>query len=120
MMSTRLRIILFVAFLIILLWILRQVQKRRLDLRYTLSWLLLNVVLIFLVLFPGILSGMARFFGIYSPVNMIFFCGFGFSLIIIYTLTAAVSKLAEEVKRLAQKIALLEKEKEEEREGTTG
>ena len=40
---------------------------------------------------------------------MIFFCGFVFSLFVIYTLTEEKKKMSEEIKRMAQKIALLEK-----------
>ena len=107
-MTFKLRILLIVILLVVLLWLFRQVQKRVLDLRYILSWLLLDIALLVLAIFPVLLTKLSRFLGIYTPVNMIFFCGFCFSLVIIYTLTTAVCKLMEEVKRLAQKTALIE------------
>lgn len=113
MMTIKVRIILTIIFVLALLWIIRQIKRRKLDLRYTLSWLALMVALIILVLFPNILIVLSDFFGIYSPVNMIFFCGFAFSLVIIYSLTAAVSKLTEEVKQLSQNQALIEYETKE-------
>ena len=116
MLSLKFRILLLAAFCLLLVWLVLQIKKRRLDLRYTLSWLLLDVSLIILTVFPSLLSKISRGLGIYSPVNMIFFCGFGFSLIIIYTLTAAVSKMNEEIKRLSQKISLLEHSPENDRE----
>ena len=48
---------------------------------------------------------------------MLFLFGFVFSLIVIYTLTAAVSKMSGEIKRLAQKVALLSEKNEELRNG---
>ena len=116
-MTIRLRILLIAALLLILVWMVRKVRKNKLDLKYTLSWMLLDVVLILLALFPGILSVVSGFFGIYDPVNMIFFCGFAFSLIIIYTLTAAVSKLSEEVRCLTQDIALMDYDTDHSKEG---
>ena len=47
--------------------------------------------------------------GIASPVNMIFFLGFCFSLFIMFTITVALSITASSTKRLNQKIGLLEK-----------
>lgn len=110
MLTVRIRVIMIAGLLIVFGWLIRQIQKKRLDLRQALSWLFLDVALLILALFPGILNIFARIVGIYSPVNMIFFCGFAFSLIVIYVLTVTVSKLSEEVKSLAQKIALLEED----------
>ena len=55
----------------------------------------------------------AAFFGIYSPVNMIFFMGFVLSLVIIFTLTVALSRVTARVRKLAQMIALQDEEKRE-------
>lgn len=112
MLSVKLQIFMILAFLAALLFLIQQVRTRKLELRYTLSWLLLDIVLLILAVFPSLLLVMSSAMGIYAPVNMIFFCGFAFSLFIIYTLTAAISKMAEEIKRLAQRIALLEKQAE--------
>ena len=64
---------------------------------------------------PGSLFWMvvAAFFGIYSPVNMIFFMGFVLSLVIIFTLTVALSRVTARVRKLAQMIALQDEEKRE-------
>ena len=51
---------------------------------------------------------MARFLGIDAPVNMIFFLGFCFSLVIIYTLTVSLSRMATKMRKLTQIIALNE------------
>ena len=117
MMSVRLRIILLVLLISILFILIRQVKKRRLDLKYTLAWLVLVAVLFVLVIFPRLLDFITQTLGIASPMNMLFFCGFCFSLLIIYTLTTAVSELVNHVKNLTQKIGLLEKELEELKEG---
>lgn len=108
-MSRKLQILLIIVFLGTLLWLFRQVKKRKLVLRYALSWILLDIALLVLSICPPLLIIIKDVLGIYTPINMIFFCGFVFSLIIIYTLTVSISKMAEEIKRMAQKVALLEK-----------
>ena len=53
---------------------------------------------------------LATALGIFSPVNMIFFLGFVLSLVIIFTLTVALSRVTARVRKLAQMIALQEDE----------
>ncbi len=112
-MLFRLQILLFVVIMLLLVWITRQIKSRKLELRYTLSWLLLIVALLILVVFPQLLNGLSEVIGVQSPMNTLFLCGFVFSLTIIYTLTAAVSKQSEEIKKLTQKVALLEKKEKD-------
>ena len=47
--------------------------------------------------------------GVYSPVNMIFLCGFVFALILIFVLTTTVSRLAVRVRKLTQMVGILNK-----------
>ncbi|MFR8352253.1 MAG: DUF2304 domain-containing protein [Blautia obeum] len=61
-------------------------------------------------LFPNLMQKLANVLGIYSPVNMIFFIGFVLSLVIIFTLTVALSRVTARVRKLAQMIALQEDE----------
>lgn len=116
MMGLKLRIIILIVLLLILAGMVMQVKRKKLDLKYTLAWFALVAILIVLVCFPVLLDIMAAFLGIYQPMNMIFFCGFCFSLVIIYTLTVAVSNMADHIRSLTQKIALLEKEGEDNNE----
>ena len=111
MITRQLQVFLIIVFIGLLIWILREVKKNRLELRYTLSWFFLDIALLILSIFPQLLTKIARMLGIYSPVNMIFFLGFVFSLIIIYTLTVAISKMSKEIKRITQKLALMEGDK---------
>lgn len=108
MITRQLQIFLIVVFILMLIWLLRRVKQHQLELRYTLSWLFLDIALLILSIFPQLLTMLANLLGIYSPVNMIFFLGFVFSMLIIYTLTVAVSKMSGEIKRITQKIALME------------
>lgn len=112
-MSLRLQIILLVLLAIGMMVVVNMVRKRVLELKYVLVWMFSDIVLVFLVLFPGLIKAITRLLGIKSSMNMIFFLGFLLSLIIIFTLTVALSKVTSSVRRMSQTIALLEKELED-------
>ena len=109
-MTIRLQIIIFAVLLLAAIMIIRQVKRKKLDLKYSLAWLVLILVFMILDCFPQILKFLSDLVGIATPSNMLFTCGFVFSLVIIYTLTAALSHMSDNVRDMAQKIALLEKE----------
>ncbi len=118
-MSLRLQIILLVFLGIGLAVVINMVRRRVLELKYVLVWLFADVVLAILVLFPNLIKAITRVLGIQSTMNMIFFCGFLLSLIIIFSLTVAISKVTAEVRRMSQTIAMLDKKLLEVNSGTT-
>lgn len=107
-MSIRLQIILLILFVSVFLFLIHQVKKKAVALKYTLAWLLLDIVLIVLACFPNLLQVIASALGITSPMNMLFFCGFVLALIIIYTLTVSLSRNSDRIRSLAQTVALNE------------
>ena len=109
-MTVQLRIILFILISLTFALFVDQIKQKKLKLQYTLNWMRLLLFVLFVTAFPGVLGFVANLMGIALPINMIFFFGFLFTLVIIYRLTMAVSKQSEEIKFLTQKVALLEKE----------
>lgn len=105
-MSVKLQVILLLLFGMAFVFLINHVRKRTVALKYALAWLLLDAVLIVLVLFPKLLQIIAGALGIASPMNMMFFCGFALSLVVIYTLTMALSRNAENLRELIQREAL--------------
>ena len=83
--------------------------------RYVLPWIVLVIGMLVLVVFPVILYALTDLLGILTPSNMLLFCGLMLALMIIYGLSVAVSKMTDNLRAMAQKIAMLEgrlKEKE--------
>ena len=115
-MQRHLQVFLLIILAITLIVLINQIRQKKLELEYTLTWLILMLVLFIFVLFPGLQNWLSHLMGIAVPVNMIFFLGFCFALIIMFRLTKAVSKMSVENKRLTQRIALLEKTIEEKKE----
>lgn len=102
--------IFFICFaLFFLVVILYYLVRKKLNLRYTLVWLLTVVALLVLSIFPVIVNKISDLLGIIAPVNTVFIFAILFMLIIILTLTAIVSHMNSRVYRLTQTQALLEK-----------
>ena len=64
--------------------------------------------------FPQLSKWLSHLLGISQPVNMLFFAGFCFTLPIIFSLSATVSKMSEKIKRLTQELALMNEKLERE------
>ena len=109
-MTLKAQILICIVLVIALLAIVNMVRKRSLELKYVLVWIGCDLILIIFTLFPNLMQKLANVLGIYSPVNMIFFLGFVLSLVIIFTLTVALSRVTARVRKLAQMIALQEDE----------
>ena len=103
--------------LLALLYIANMVRREALDIKFALPWLTVGVIVLILDVFPGIMNYLVHLLGIELPVNMMFFFGFCFTLLLVFSLTIKVSRQSEQLKRLTQEIALLEenmcKEKQE-------
>lgn len=120
MMNIRIQIIIAVLIIIALIVIINMIRKKALELRYSLAWLAVGAGVIILDLFPGFMEWLSGLMGIASPVNMLFFLGFCFSLIIIFILTIAISRMSVRIKNLAQELALINKKYQIDREESHG
>lgn len=108
MMTLRLQVIIGICLIIALAAITNMIRRRKLELKYALSWLIAIVFVLVLDCFPIFLTKLSGFLGIWAPVNMIFFLGFCFSLLIIFVLTVTLSRMSERVRKLSQAVALNE------------
>ena len=108
-MSLKLQVILILIDSVILVLTVNRIRNGKLLLQHSLSWLSLLVVILVVELFPDVLGVTAEFLGIYSSINMVFFLGFCFSLLLIFGLTQSISKMTEQIKDLTQKVAILKK-----------
>ena len=107
-MTAKIQIIIGFFLLIGFLIIVQMVKKRKLELKYALSWLGAILFVFIFDCFPILLNKLSGLLGIWAPVNMIFFLGFCFSLLIIFILTVTLSRMSERVRKLSQAIALNE------------
>jgi hypothetical protein len=109
-MDTRVQIVSILGALVLLVVVLEMVRRRRLLERYALLWLFSALVILALAVWRGALEQVAKAVGIYSPPNALFFIALGFVLLLLLHFSAAVSRLADQSKVLAQRQALVEQQ----------
>lgn len=109
MMTVKLQVVIALAILVVFAILVNMIRRRSVELKYSLVWMMVLCALFVFACAPKLLIVVSEFLGIYAPVNMIFFLGFCFSLVIIFSLTVALSRLSNSVRTLDQIVALNEK-----------
>lgn len=108
-MSLNLRFFLTLGVLIYLIVIIHLLQKRKLNLKYSLIWLFSGVVMLMVSVFPEIIYKISNIIGVYDATNAVFMIEGIFVLLILLSITSIVSNLNERNRKLVQKYAMLEK-----------
>jgi hypothetical protein len=93
---------------VLLLVVLELVRRRRLLERYALLWLLAAFVMLGLAAWSNALERLATGLGIVDAPNALFFVALGFIVILLLHFSAAVSRLSDQSKVLAQRLAIME------------
>ena len=107
-MTIRLQIGLILCIAIFLILIIRLIKKNQLDMRYTILWFVTAFLLILIVIFPSILTGITSSLGIVSQTNGVFSIALLFTLLVLLSVTSIVSNLTRQNKEIAQYCAILE------------
>ena len=108
METARIKIVILIMLFLALYSILKFIQKKELQLKYSLVWLAVDALMIIAVAFPNLLMSLAHLLGVYSVTNMLFFLGIMFVLAICFSLTVALSRASERIRQLSQEMALKE------------
>jgi hypothetical protein len=107
-MDARIQIVAILAAAGLIVLLLELVRRRRLLERYALLWLFSALVLLGLAVWRGLLEDVASVLGVAYPPNALFLIAFGFVLALLLHFSLAVSRLSDQSKVLAQRLALLE------------
>ncbi len=104
----RLQLVSLLAAAVLLLVVLELVRRRRLLERYALLWLFAAVVILGLAAWSPGLERLASSLGIVDAPNALFFVALGFIVVLLLHFSAAVSRLSDQSKVLAQRLAIME------------
>lgn len=110
MMSLRLQVGIIFAMLVVAGSIVHFLRRKSIDFRYALAWLFVDIIIIIMALFPHAMIWLSGILGVASPVNMVLFVGLCLALVVIFTLSMSVSRLADKVRKLSQEIAIIRKD----------
>ena len=117
-MDLRLQLFSVVASVLLLVVVFELVRRKQLLERYALLWLFSGAVLLLLAAWRGLLVGVADVIGIVYPPSALFTVAFGFVLLLLLHFSLAVSRLTDQSKVLAQRLALLEERQREHEHAT--
>jgi hypothetical protein len=96
--------------------ILELVRRKRLMERYALLWLFASAVLIVLAAWRGLLTTISNAIGVHYPPSLLFAIAFGFELLLLLHFSLTNSRLTDQNKVLAQRLALVHRRVEEQEE----
>ncbi|RTQ93156.1 DUF2304 domain-containing protein [Lysinibacillus telephonicus] len=110
MITIRLQLVLLALTIISLFILIRMIARYKLDLKYSLLWLLLGGGFIIFTIFPTTVYYIAKFLSIETPTNALFLLGILFLIAIVFSLTIAISNASNNIKKLSQELGVLKLE----------
>jgi hypothetical protein len=113
MTPLRVSIVASLGALVLLLVIFELIRRRRLTERYALLWIVTGVVILVLAVWRDLLTRISSTVGIAYPPSTLFVLAAFFILVLLLHYSTVISRLADQNRILAQRLALLEEELEE-------
>ncbi len=96
-MSTVMRLLLFVGSVLMSCYVLHCIRRSRMRMEDSLFWVFFSLILLILAVFPSIAQTVAKWFGVISPVNLVY-------LVIIFILLVKLLLTDQKVSRLEAKL----------------
>jgi hypothetical protein len=107
-MTVRVSVVAAIAALLMLAVIFELIRSRRLHERYAILWLVTGTIILVLAVWRAALGTLADWVGIAYPPSALFVLASFFILIVLLHYSTVISKLADQNRVLAQRLALLE------------
>jgi hypothetical protein len=108
MIDSRLTFVAGVVVVVLLGTIVELIRRHRLQERYALLWIATGMVMLFFAVWRSALDEFAGLVGVAYPPSALFMVAGLFVLVVLLHFSTVLSRLSEQNKTLAQRIALLE------------
>jgi hypothetical protein len=118
--TLRAHLLVLVCTVVVGLSILRLVRLRQLRSKYALLWLAVAVAMAPIALVPGLLDRVSRAVGVYYAPTTFMLLGMAMLFLVVIHYSWELSRLEAKQRTLAEEIALLRAELEQERRDRTG
>ena len=113
-MSAVFQVLLIFGAILMTYFILKKIRQSKLQIEYAIFWIIFSAILLIFSVFPFLVAFVTKLIGMELPVNFIFLL---FILILIlkaFFQTIETSALENKVRNLTQRLAIEEKERQEE------
>jgi hypothetical protein len=107
---SRTQIVAILCGVVLLIWVLELVRRRRLREEYSWIWLLTAIGYLLVAILPVLSEAVSRLIGASRPASAFTFLGLLFLFLIGIQFSVQISRLTEQTKDLAQHIAILDSE----------
>lgn len=108
MLTFQQKIVALVFSLGLLVLIIELVRRKKLREEYSFLWIITSFFIFLLVVWEGLFKLVMGLLGAQAPASTVFFCGIFFIVLISLHFSVKISRLTNQVKDLAQKLALME------------
>lgn len=105
-LSTMLRVVLFVSALIVLAVIIRRLKTSQIQVMDSIFWLLFSFSFVLLAIFPQIASILASMLGFQAASNFVFLYVIAILVLRDFSMTVKYAKLRDKLDQLVQELAL--------------
>lgn len=112
-LTPQLRIVLIIVSILILLYVLRKIRRSTLNVPDSIFWIVFAVLLLILSIFPEIAYFFSALLGIETPLNFLILLFIALILLKLFLVTIRQSELNEKIKKLTQRIAFDEFERQD-------
>lgn len=96
--------------LVFLFFVFELIRRKKLQEAYALLWFILGIGFIVISIFTGLLTTISKLIGITYPPATLFLALLVTVVLILIQLSTVISKQNNQIRKLAQKIALLEQQ----------
>ena len=113
-MSVALRICLVALSIISLFYIIRKIRYSKMQIEYTLFWIVLSIIMVLMAVFPQIVYWITIAMGMVSAANVVYLFIIGILLVKVFMMTIEISNLESKEQALIQEVGISGKEQREE------
>lgn len=107
MNDVRLRILTVGAALVVLLFVLELVRRRRLKEEYSVLWIVIAILLLVFAVWFDLLNQVTHLIGAAAPTSTLFFFGLLFVVLVLLHFSVRISELERRFTALVQEMALM-------------
>ena len=101
-MTTTLRVIVLLISILTFLYVMKRINKAKVQINDAIFWIFFSVILLIFGLFPDIIYKLQRVIGIADSTNCLFFILIGVLLMKVFSLSIKVSQLENKLVELIQ------------------
>lgn len=113
-MSPVFQVLLIFGAILMTYYILKRIRQSKLQIEYAIFWIVFSGILLLFSIFPFLVALMTRMIGMELPVNFIFLLFIFILILKAFFQTIETSALENKVRNLTQRLAIEEKDRQEE------